>query len=67
MAQRLRIRPPHSHFKVVNLDYAGGDLMLAEDGRTYVIEINSIPAGEVCNKRPVKVLPSGLSITCCIE
>jgi tetrahydromethanopterin:alpha-L-glutamate ligase len=28
--------------KVVNLDYAGVDLMLAEDGRTYVVEINSI-------------------------
>jgi RimK family alpha-L-glutamate ligase len=29
--------------RVVNLDYAGVDLMLAEDGSTYVIEINSIP------------------------
>jgi RimK family alpha-L-glutamate ligase len=29
--------------RVVNLDYAGVDLMRAEDGRTYVVEINSIP------------------------
>jgi RimK family alpha-L-glutamate ligase len=29
--------------KVVQLDYAGVDLMRAEDGRIYVIEINSIP------------------------
>jgi RimK family alpha-L-glutamate ligase len=29
--------------RVVGLDYAGVDLMPAEDGRTYVIEINSIP------------------------
>jgi RimK family alpha-L-glutamate ligase len=29
--------------KVIQLDYAGVDLMRAEDGRIYVIEINSIP------------------------
>jgi RimK family alpha-L-glutamate ligase len=29
--------------KVTQLDYAGVDLMQAEDGRIYVIEINSIP------------------------
>lgn len=29
--------------KVIGLDYAGVDLMLAEDGRTYVVEVNSIP------------------------
>jgi len=29
--------------RLLNLDYAGVDLMRAEDGRTYVIEINSIP------------------------
>ena len=29
--------------RLVNLDYAGVDLMRAEDGRTYVVEINSIP------------------------
>ena len=29
--------------KVIGLDYAGIDLMLSEDGRTYVVEVNSIP------------------------
>jgi RimK family alpha-L-glutamate ligase len=29
--------------RLINLDYAGVDLMQAEDGRTYVLEINSIP------------------------
>jgi RimK family alpha-L-glutamate ligase len=29
--------------QLLNLDYAGVDLMPAEDGKTYVIEINSIP------------------------
>lgn len=29
--------------RLLQLDYAGVDLMPAEDGRTYVIEINSIP------------------------
>jgi RimK family alpha-L-glutamate ligase len=29
--------------RLLHLDYAGVDLMPAEDGRTYVIEINSIP------------------------
>jgi RimK family alpha-L-glutamate ligase len=29
--------------RVIQLDYAGVDLMQAEDGKTYVIEINSIP------------------------
>jgi RimK family alpha-L-glutamate ligase len=29
--------------KVIQLDYAGVDMMRAEDGRIYVIEINSIP------------------------
>jgi RimK family alpha-L-glutamate ligase len=29
--------------RVIDLDYAGVDLMHAEDGRTYVVEINSIP------------------------
>ncbi len=29
--------------RVINLDYAGVDLMKAEDGGTYVLEINSIP------------------------
>jgi RimK family alpha-L-glutamate ligase len=29
--------------KTIGLDYAGVDLMTAEDGRIYVIEINSIP------------------------
>jgi RimK family alpha-L-glutamate ligase len=29
--------------RLLGLDYAGVDLMPAEDGRTYVIEINSIP------------------------
>jgi RimK family alpha-L-glutamate ligase len=29
--------------RLLQLDYAGVDLMSAEDGRTYVIEINSIP------------------------
>jgi RimK family alpha-L-glutamate ligase len=29
--------------RVIGLDYAGVDLMKAEDGRTYVVEINSIP------------------------
>jgi RimK family alpha-L-glutamate ligase len=29
--------------KVIGLDYAGVDLMRSEDGRTYVVEINSIP------------------------
>jgi RimK family alpha-L-glutamate ligase len=29
--------------RVFNLDYAGVDLMRAEDGRVYVVEINSIP------------------------
>jgi RimK family alpha-L-glutamate ligase len=29
--------------RAIGLDYAGVDLMLSEDGRTYVIEINSIP------------------------
>jgi RimK family alpha-L-glutamate ligase len=29
--------------KIIGLDYAGVDLMRSEDGRTYVVEINSIP------------------------
>jgi RimK family alpha-L-glutamate ligase len=29
--------------KLIHLDYAGVDLMKAEDGRIYVVEINSIP------------------------
>jgi RimK family alpha-L-glutamate ligase len=29
--------------RLINLDYAGVDLMRAEDGRTFVVEINSIP------------------------
>ena len=29
--------------RLVHLDYAGVDLLSAEDGRTYVVEINSIP------------------------
>jgi RimK family alpha-L-glutamate ligase len=29
--------------RLLNLDYAGVDLMLAENGKTYVVEINSIP------------------------
>ena len=29
--------------RLIRLDYAGVDLMRAEDGRTYVVEINSIP------------------------
>jgi RimK family alpha-L-glutamate ligase len=29
--------------RLLQLDYAGVDLMTAEEGRTYVIEINSIP------------------------
>jgi RimK family alpha-L-glutamate ligase len=29
--------------QLLNLDYAGVDLMTAEDGKTYVVEINSIP------------------------
>ena len=29
--------------RLLQLDYAGVDLMPAEDGRTYVLEINSIP------------------------
>ena len=29
--------------RLLDLDYAGVDLMPAEDGKTYVIEINSIP------------------------
>ncbi len=29
--------------RLINLDYAGVDLMIAEDGQTYVVEINSIP------------------------
>jgi RimK family alpha-L-glutamate ligase len=29
--------------QVIDLDYAGVDLMRAEDGRTYVVEVNSIP------------------------
>lgn len=29
--------------RTIGLDYAGADLMQAEDGRTYLIEINSIP------------------------
>jgi len=29
--------------RLLQLDYAGVDLMRVEDGRTYVIEINSIP------------------------
>lgn len=29
--------------RLIHLDYAGVDLMTAEDGRTYVVEINSIP------------------------
>ena len=29
--------------RLLNLDYAGVDLLSAEDGRTYVVEVNSIP------------------------
>jgi len=29
--------------RLIHLDYAGVDLMIAEDGKTYVVEINSIP------------------------
>ena len=29
--------------RLIGLDYAGVDLMRSEDGRTYVVEINSIP------------------------
>jgi RimK family alpha-L-glutamate ligase len=29
--------------RLIRLDYAGVDLMMAEDGKTYVVEINSIP------------------------
>jgi RimK family alpha-L-glutamate ligase len=29
--------------QLIHLDYAGVDLMRAEDGRTYVVEVNSIP------------------------
>jgi RimK family alpha-L-glutamate ligase len=29
--------------RLIDLDYAGVDLMIAEDGKTYVLEINSIP------------------------
>ncbi len=32
-----------SAVRAIELDYAGVDLMQAEDGKTYVIEINSIP------------------------
>lgn len=35
----LAIRSAH----VAGLDYAGVDLMPAENGKTYVLEINSIP------------------------
>jgi RimK family alpha-L-glutamate ligase len=37
--EALAIRAAH----LIGLDYAGVDLMRAEDGRTYVVEINSIP------------------------
>ena len=29
--------------RLLNLDYAGVDLISADDGKTYVVEINSIP------------------------
>jgi glutathione synthase/RimK-type ligase-like ATP-grasp enzyme len=29
--------------RLVNLDYAGVDIIPAENGKTYVVEINSIP------------------------
>jgi glutathione synthase/RimK-type ligase-like ATP-grasp enzyme len=29
--------------RVLCLDYAGVDLMRSEDGKTYVVEVNSIP------------------------
>lgn len=36
--------------QVIGLDYAGVDLMLAEDGKTYVLEINSIPGWRALQK-----------------
>jgi RimK family alpha-L-glutamate ligase len=40
----------HRAARVLDLDYAGVDLMRAEDGRTYVVEINSIPGWRALQK-----------------
>jgi glutathione synthase/RimK-type ligase-like ATP-grasp enzyme len=37
--EELALKAAH----LIGLDYAGVDLMKAEDGTTYVLEINSIP------------------------
>jgi RimK family alpha-L-glutamate ligase len=39
--------------KAIGLDYAGVDLMRAEDGRNYVVEINSIPGWRGLQKTTV--------------
>ncbi len=36
--------------RLINLDYAGVDLMPAENGKTYVVEVNSIPGWRALQK-----------------
>ena len=43
--------------RVINLDYAGVDLMTAEDGKTYVVEINSIPGWRGLQKTTSQSIP----------
>ena len=48
--------------QLLGLDYAGVDLMTAEDGKTYVIEIDSIPAGRGLQSTTNQISPNALSI-----
>jgi len=44
--------------QVIGLDYAGVDLMPAEDGKTYVLEINSIPGWHALQKNSTENIAS---------
>lgn len=48
--------------QVIGLDYAGVDLMPAEDGKTYVLEINSIPGWRALQK----IAPENIA-SCIVE
>ena len=50
--------------RLIDLDYAGVDIIPAENGKTYVVEINSIPGWRGLKKSTDRKSRKVLSITC---